>query len=174
MDNKENSHFEDTIKSEDIRRNKNVSNEIQIEEGKSVISYEVETLDDNMNKNNSKETIEEEIINIKDQMNLVNYNETKKDNLIFIKEIEKKLRDDIYKIKGLHKQYIITACIKLENHKKIQFEIIYDKERDYFDYYPNNTNFNFENEDEPFNWDLDIPKEDFTLLIKNFKKYKNK
>ena len=108
MDNKENSHFEDTIKSEDIRRNKNVSNEIQIEEGKSVISYEVETLDDNMNKNNSKETIEEEIINIKDQMNLVNYNETKKDNLIFIKEIEKKLGDNIYTIKDLHKQYIIT------------------------------------------------------------------
>ena len=108
LDNNENSQFEDTIKSEDIRRNKNENNEYQIEEGKSVISYEVETLDDNINKNNSKETIEEEIINIKDQMNLVNYNETKKDNLIFIKEIEKKLRDDIYKIKGLHKQYIIT------------------------------------------------------------------
>ena len=108
LDNNENSNFEDTIKSEDIRRNKNESNEIQIEEGKSVISYEVETLDDNMNKNNSKETIEEEIINIKDQMNLVNNNETKKDNLIFINEIEKKLRDDIYIIKGLHKQYIIT------------------------------------------------------------------
>ena len=108
LDNNENSHFEDTIKSEDIRRNKNESNEIQIEEGKSVISYEVETLDDNMNKNNSKETIEEEILNINDQMNLANYNETKKDNLIFIKEIEKKLRDDIYTIKGLHKQYIIT------------------------------------------------------------------
>jgi hypothetical protein len=108
LDNNENSQFEDTIKSEDIRRNKNESNEIQIEEGKSVISYEVETLDDNMNKNNSKETVEEENINIKDQMNLLNYNETKKDKQIFIKEIEKKLRDDIYTIKDLHNQYIIT------------------------------------------------------------------
>ena len=108
LDNNENSQFEDTIKSEDIRRNKNENNEYQIEEGKSVISYEVETLDDNINKNNSKETIEEEIINIKDQMNLVNNNERKKDKQIFIKEIEKKLRDDIYKIKDLHNQYIIT------------------------------------------------------------------
>ena len=108
LDNNENSQFEDTIKSEDIRRNKNENNEYQIEEGKSVISYEVETLDDNINKNNSKETIEDEIINIKDQMNLVNNNERKKDKQIFIKEIEKKLRDDIYKIKDLHNQYIIT------------------------------------------------------------------
>ena len=108
LDNNENSQFEDTIKSEDIRRNKNENNEYQIEEGKSVISYEVETLDDNINKNNSKETIEEEIINIKDQMNLINNNERKKDKQIFIKEIEKKLRDDIYKIKDLHNQYIIT------------------------------------------------------------------
>ena len=109
LDNNGNSQFEDTIKSEDIKRNKNESNEIQNEEeGKSVISYEVETLDDNMNKNNSKETIEEENLNIKDQMNLVNYNETKKEKLIFIKEIEKKLRDDIYKIKDIHNQYIIT------------------------------------------------------------------
>jgi hypothetical protein len=108
LDNNENSQFEDTIKSEDIRRNKNENNEYQIEEGKSVISYEVETLDDNINKNNSKETIEEEIINIKDQMNLINNNERKKDKQIFIKEIEKKLRDDIYTIKDLHNQYIIT------------------------------------------------------------------
>ena len=108
LDNNENSQFEDSIKSEDIKRNKNESNENEIEEGKSVISYEVETLDDNMNKNNSKETIEEENLNIKDQMNLVNYNETKKEKLIFIKEIEKKLRDDIYKIKDIHNQYIIT------------------------------------------------------------------
>lgn len=71
-------------------------------------------------------------------------------------------------------QYIIKSCLKIDEDKEIKFEIIYDKERDFFDYYPNNTNFFFENEDEPFNWDLDIPKEDFTLLIKNFKKYKNK
>ena len=71
-------------------------------------------------------------------------------------------------------QYVIKGCLKIDEDKEIKFEINYDKERDFFDYYPNNTNFNFENEDEPFNWDLDIPKEDFTLLIKNFKKYKNK
>lgn len=71
-------------------------------------------------------------------------------------------------------QYVIKGCLKIDEDKEIKFEINYDKERDFFDYYPNNTNFIFENEDEPFNWDLDIPKEDFTLLIKNFKKYKNK
>ena len=71
-------------------------------------------------------------------------------------------------------QYVINGCLKIDEDKEIKFEINYDKERDFFDYYPNNTNFVFENEDEPFNWDLDIPKEDFSLLIKNFKKYKNK
>ena len=71
-------------------------------------------------------------------------------------------------------QYIINASIKLEENSEIKFEIIYDNERDYFDYYSNNKNFKFENEDEPFNYDLDIPKEDFTLLIKNFKKFKFK
>ena len=71
-------------------------------------------------------------------------------------------------------QYVIKGCLKIDEDKEIKFEINYDKERDFFDYYPNNTNFNFENEDEPFNWDLDILKEDFSLLIKNFKKYKNK
>ena len=71
-------------------------------------------------------------------------------------------------------QYIINASIKLEENSEIKFEIIYDNERDYFDYYSNNKNFRFENEDEPFNYDLDIPKEDFTLLIKNFKKFKFK
>jgi len=105
LENNENSQFEDSIKSEDNRRNKNGS---QMEDGKSVISYEVETLDDNINKNNSKETIEEDIINIKDQMNSQNYNQIKKDKQIFIKEIEKKIEDDIYKIKDIHNQYIIT------------------------------------------------------------------
>ena len=37
---------------------------------------------------------------------------------------------------------------------------------------PNSTRINTENDDEPFNYDLDIPKEDFPLLIKNFKKFK--
>ena len=69
-------------------------------------------------------------------------------------------------------QYIINASIKLEENSEIKFEIIYDNERDYFDYYSNNKNFRFENDDEPFNYDLDIPKEDFPLLIKNFKKFK--
>ena len=65
-------------------------------------------------------------------------------------------------------QYVIKGCLKIDEDKEIKFEINYDKERDFFDYYPNNTNFIFENEDEPFNWDLDIPKEDFTLLCASF------
>ena len=73
-----------------------------------------------------------------------------------------------------NKQYVINASIKIDVDRKIKFEIVYDKERDYFDYYPDNNNFVFEGEDEPFNYDLDIPKEDFSLLIKNFKKFKIK
>ena len=69
-------------------------------------------------------------------------------------------------------QYIIEATINLDENSQIKFRIIYDKERDYFDYYSLNKNFRFENDDEPFNYDLDIPKEDFPLLIKNFKKFK--
>ena len=71
-------------------------------------------------------------------------------------------------------QYNIIATIKLEDNAEIKFQIIYDQERDYFDYYSNNKNFRFQNEDEPFNYDLDIPKEDFSLLINNFKKFKFK
>ena len=71
-------------------------------------------------------------------------------------------------------QYIIEASINLEENAQIKFKIIYDNERDYFDYYSNNKNFRFDNEDEPFNYDLDIPKEDFVQLIKNFKKFKFK
>jgi len=71
-----------------------------------------------------------------------------------------------------NKKYIINACIKIKKNKEIRFTIIYDKEREYFDYFNNNNNFKFEDEDEPFNEDLDIPKEDFCLLIRNFKKFK--
>ena len=71
-------------------------------------------------------------------------------------------------------QYNIIATIKLEDNAEIKFQIIFDQERDYFDYYSNNKNFRFQNEDEPFNYDLDIPKEDFSLLINNFKKFKFK
>jgi hypothetical protein len=82
--------------------------------------------------------------------------------------------DEIKIKKDNNKQYIIDALIKIENDKEIRFEIVYDNERDYFDYYPNNKNFDFKDEDEPFNYDLDIPKEDFCLLIRNFKKFKIK
>ena len=74
----------------------------------------------------------------------------------------------------MNKHYIIEASINLEENAQIKFKIIYDNERDYFDYYSNNKNFRFDNEDEPFNYDLDIPKEDFVQLIKNFKKFKFK
>ncbi len=82
--------------------------------------------------------------------------------------------DEITIKRDNNKQYIINAYIKIENDKEIRFEIVYDNERDYFDYYPANKNFEFKDEDEPFNYDLDIPKEDFCLLIKNFKKFKIK
>ena len=82
--------------------------------------------------------------------------------------------DEIIIKPNSNNQYIINASIKLEDNAEIRFEIIYDHERDYFDYYSNNKNFRFENDDEPFNYDLDIPKEDFALLIKNFKKFKFK
>ena len=80
--------------------------------------------------------------------------------------------DEIIIKRDKNKQYIINASIKIEEGKEIKFEIIYDNEREYFDYYPNNINFEFEKEDEPFNYDLDIPKEDFCQLVRNFKKYK--
>ena len=82
--------------------------------------------------------------------------------------------DEIKIKRDNNKQYIMEALIKIENDKEIRFEIVYDNERDYFDYYPNNKNFDFKDEDEPFNYDLDIPKEDFCLLIRNFKKFKIK
>ena len=82
--------------------------------------------------------------------------------------------DEIIIQKDKEKQYKINACIKIDDDKEIKFEIIYDQERDYFDYYPNNKNFEYKEEDEPFNHDLDIPKTDFCLLIRNFKKFKNK
>ena len=82
--------------------------------------------------------------------------------------------DEIIIQKDKELQYKINACIKIDDDQEIKFEIIFDKERDYFDYYPNNKNFEFKDEDEPFNHDLDIPKTDFCLLIRNFKKFKNK
>ena len=82
--------------------------------------------------------------------------------------------DEIIIQKDKEKQYKISACIKIDEDKEIKFVIIYDQERDYFDYYSTNKNFEFKDEDEPFNYDLDIPKTDFCRLIRNFKKFKNK
>ena len=123
------------------------------------------------NENDNKENNEEnKIINNKDENN--NNNSDK----LLINSIYSLFDgyDEIIIKPNADNQYNINATIKLENNAEIKFQIIFDQERDYFDYYSNNKNFRFENEDEPFNYDLDIPKEDFALLINNFKKFKFK
>ena len=123
------------------------------------------------NENDNKENNEEnKIINNKDENN--NNNSDK----LLINSIYSLFDgyDEIIIKPNSDNQYNINATIKLENNAEIKFQIIFDQERDYFDYYSNNKNFRFENEDEPFNYDLDIPKEDFALLINNFKKFKFK
>ena len=120
----------------------------------------------NENENNEKN-------NIKQNGN--NKKSTNSDNFLLSSIYDLFEGYDEIIIKPISKnQYIINASIRLEENAEIRFEIIYDNERDYFDYYSNNKNFRFENEDEPFNHDLDIPKSDFVLLIKNFKKFKFK
>ena len=128
------------------------------------------TQNDNDNKENNDNNAEKEIDINKD------VNQEKKTDNFLINNIYELFEgyDEIIIKPNSNNQYIINASIKLEDNAEIKFEIIYDHERDYFDYYSNNKNFRFENEDEPFNYDLDIPKEDFPLLIKNFKKFKFK
>ena len=122
-------------------------------------------------KDNNENNNENKINNSKEE----NKNENSNNNLL-INSIYNLFDgyDEIIIKPNSDKQYNINATIKLEENAEIKFEIIYDQERDYFDYYSNNKNFQFEDEDEPFNYDLDIPKEDFALLIKNFKKFKLK
>ena len=122
-------------------------------------------------KDNNENNNENKINNSKEE----NKNENSNNNLL-INSIYNLFDgyDEIIIKPNSDKQYNINATIKLEENVEIKFEIIYDQERDYFDYYSNNKNFQFEDEDEPFNYDLDIPKEDFPLLIKNFKKFKLK
>ena len=128
------------------------------------------TQNNNDNKENNDNNTEKEIDINKD------VNQEKKTDNFLINNIYELFEgyDEIIIKPNSNNQYIINASIKLEDNAEIKFEIIYDHERDYFDYYSNNKNFRFENEDEPFNYDLDIPKEDFPLLIKNFKKFKFK
>ena len=118
------------------------------------------------NENINNENINDNNINI-------NTNNANPNNLLLISIYELfEGHDEIIIKPNENNQYIIEATINLGDNSQIKFKIIYDKERDYFDYYSNNINFRFENDDEPFNYDLDIPKEDFPLLIKNFKKFK--
>ena len=118
------------------------------------------------NENINNENINDNNINI-------NTNNANPNNLLLISIYELfEGYDEIIIKPNENNQYIIEATINLGDNSQIKFKIIYDKERDYFDYYSNNINFRFENDDEPFNYDLDIPKEDFPLLIKNFKKFK--
>ena len=137
-----------------MTQNENESKEINNDNN---IINEADTNNDNTNNNN---------------INNINSNQ---DNLLLSSIYELfDGYDEIIIKPATDNQYIINATINLENNAEIKFQIIYDKERDYFDYYPNNKNFRFDDEDEPFNFDLDIPKEDFPLLIKNFKKFKFK
>ena len=112
--------------------------------------------------------------NIINENNNININTNPNPNNLLLSSIYELFDgyDEIIIKPNDNNQYIIEATINLEDNSQIKFKIIYDKERDYFDYYSNNKNFRFENDDEPFNYDLDIPKEDFPLLIKNFKKFK--
>ena len=129
------------------------------------------------NENESKEINNNNIINEKDTYNNNSNNNINVDqNNLLLCSIYELFDgyDEIIIKPTTDNQYIINATINLENNAEIKFQIIYDKERDYFDYYPNNKNFEFKDEDEPFNYDLDIPKTDFCILIRNFKKYKKK
>ena len=142
-----------------------------------------EKFDSNHNSNSPSITEEK----TEDEKNKINNNDNDNDNdndNNKKKKIDKFFLSSLYDLfeeydeiiikRDKNQQYIINACIKIDEEKEIRFEIIYDNQREYFDYYPNNKNFDFENEDEPFNYDLDIPKEDFCLLIRNFKKFKKK
>ena len=124
------------------------------------------------NENINNENINDNNI-INDNNRNINTNNANPNNLLLISIYELfEGYDEIIIKPNENNQYIIEATINLGDNSQIKFKIIYDKERDYFDYYSNNINFRFENDDEPFNYDLDIPKEDFPLLIKNFKKFK--
>ena len=123
-------------------------------------------------ENENNENINEN--NIINENNNININTNSNPNNLLLSSIYELFEgyDEIIIKPNDNNQYIIEATINLEDNAQIKFKIIYDKDRDYFDYYSNNKNFKFENDDEPFNYDLDIPKEDFPLLIKNFKKFK--
>jgi len=124
------------------------------------------------NENINNENINDNNIINNNNIN-INTNNANPNNLLLISIYELfEGYDEIIIKPNENNQYIIEATINLGDNSQIKFKIIYDKERDYFDYYSNNINFRFENDDEPFNYDLDIPKEDFPLLIKNFKKFK--
>ena len=169
-------------------RNKEINDTI-VKESKEFYNYINEVMEkENKDKENKKEKSNEKIKdnendikskeNSKDEENEGgdNNNREKKIDNIFLSSLYDLFEeyDEILIKRDENKKYIINACIKLEKEKEIKFEIIYDKERDYFDYYPNNKNFEFKDEDDPFNYDLDIPKTDFCILIRNFKKYKKK
>ena len=127
-------------------------------------------------KNDSDSSSEHSISEEKKVDDTNNKNKNIKTDKIFLSSLYELFDeyDEIIIKRDKNQQYIINACLKIDEDKEIKFEIIYDKEREYFDYYPDNKNFEFEKDDEPFNYDLDIAKEDFCLLIRNFKKYKKK
>ena len=179
---KESSHYIEEILDFDKNNNQNNKNDDEKEENK-------ENEDDIKVNNNTieekKEDNEEEEENNNNDNNNTDTNNTgnkihedknKQLDDIFLSSLYDLFDeyDDILIKRDKNKQYIINACITIEEDKEIRFEIVFDKEREYFDYYPNNKNFDFKGEDDPFNYDLDIPKTDFCLLVRNFKKYKNK
>ena len=171
QNNKENDKTEENKKNEDdIKVNNNT-----IEEKKEYNEEEEEEVENNNNDNTDINNDNNNTDN-NNTGNKIDEDKNKKLDDIFLSSLYDLFDeyDEILIKRDENKQYIINAYIKIEEDKEIRFEIIFDKEREYFDYYPNNKNFDFKGEDDPFNYDLDIPKTDFCLLVRNFKKYKNK
>ena len=156
---KEQKNIKNNKNKEEIKEN----NEIDDDKNNNEINIHEETKEDENDNENKEDENESE-------------NEDNNIDDIFLSTLYDLFNeyDEIIIKRDKNKQYIINANIKIEDEKEIRFEIVYDNERPYFDYYPDNKNFVFEKEDEPFNYDLDIPKEDFCLLIRNFKKFKKK
>lgn len=79
-------------------------------------------------------------------------------------EIKIKINDD--------KEIVIDALLKINDNEEIKYKIIYNNTKDFFNYYSVNISAKLEGEDEAFYDDLFVPKNQFFLLVQNFKKYK--
>ena len=115
--------YKNSIKSEEVRTRKGTkleaSNEIinynittnkeKLKDEESAISYEIEYIDENNNYSNVTNLINNnEKIDINNGIDLTKINQKEIKILNFKENIEKKLDDDIGKVKNFHNQYIIT------------------------------------------------------------------